>query len=60
VHVERGPQSATEFAQVLVDLAHRLDTGRIYDRDLATLDAPVTALLDALLRRRKAVSIRNW
>ncbi|MCA1781868.1 MAG: hypothetical protein ABR616_19705 [Dermatophilaceae bacterium] len=59
VHVERRPQSATEFAQVLLDLAHRLDTGRIYDRDLATLDAPITALLDALLRRRKA-STRGW
>jgi hypothetical protein len=53
VHVEQRPQTAAEFAQVLIDLAHRLDTGRIYDRDLATLDASVTALLDALLRPRK-------
>jgi hypothetical protein len=60
VQVERRPQSATEFAQVLLDLAHRLDTGRIYDRDLAVLDAPVTALLDALLRRRKAARTGNW
>lgn len=60
VHVERRPRSASEFAQVLLDLAHRLDTGRIYDRDLATFDAPVTALLEALLRRRKAARTRNW
>lgn len=60
VHVERRPQSASEFAQVLLDLAHRLDTGRIYDRDLATLHAPITALLDALLRRRKVGSSRSW
>lgn len=52
VHVERRPQSVDEFAAVLVDLARRLDSGRIYDRDLPALDAAITALLDALLRRR--------
>lgn len=60
VHVEGRPQSASEFATAILDLAHRLDTGRIYDRDIATLDAPVTALLEALLRRRKAAYIRKW
>ena len=52
VPVERRPQSVDDFAAVIVDLAHRLDSGRIYDRDLPTLDAPIGALLDALLRRR--------
>lgn len=52
VLVARRPQSVDEFAAVLVDLARRLDSGRIYDRDLPALDAPISALLDALLRRR--------
>jgi hypothetical protein len=60
VQVERRPQSASEFASVLLDLAHRLDTGRIYERDLAPLDAPITALLRALLRRRNVGSSRGW
>ena len=53
VLVARRPQSVDEFAAVLVDLARRLDSGRFYDRDLPTLDAPISALLDALLRRRR-------
>lgn len=54
VPVERRPQSATEFAQFPVDLAHRLDTGRTYDRDLVALDGPVAGLIDSIMRRRRS------
>ena len=51
VPVPYRPQSAIEYAQVLTELTERLDTGRIYDRDLPLLTPAVTALLDAMRRR---------
>ncbi len=51
VPVPYRPQSAIEYAQVLTELTERLDTGRIYDRDLPVLTPAVTALLDAMRRR---------
>lgn len=51
VPVPHRPQTAAEFAEVLSDLAIRLDTGRIYDRDLRTIEVAAVSLLDALRRR---------
>lgn len=49
--VPHRPQTAAEFAEVLSDLAIRLDSGRIYDRDLRTIEIAAVPLLDALRRR---------
>jgi hypothetical protein len=43
----RGP----EWAAAIAELARQLDTGRIYDRDLAVVTAAVTELNTALNRR---------
>lgn len=51
------PQTAAEFAELLSDLAVRLDTGRIYDRDLHTIEIAGARLIDAL--RRRVVSRRR-
>jgi hypothetical protein len=48
--------SVDEFVEVLADLTRRLDTGRIYDRDLPTLTPAVAELVAALDRR----TARQW
>lgn len=45
------PASAMEWARLLEKLASRLDTGRVYDRDLPMLIPSANALIDALQRR---------
>ncbi len=48
------PNSVPDFVDVLADLAERLDSGRVYDRDLPILVPAVTAVVDALTRRNTA------
>jgi hypothetical protein len=50
------PGNVAEFVETLADLTRRLDTGRIYDRDLSAL-TPAVAELVAALDRRMA---RQW
>lgn len=51
VPVAVHPASAREWARLLEELASRLDTGRVYDRDLLVLIPAANALIDALQRR---------
>ena len=46
------PASVTEFIDILEDLTRRVDTGRVYDRDLPTLATAVTELGQSLGRRQ--------
>ncbi len=54
------PNCAPDFAAVLAVLPvlpvlpERLDSGRVYDRDLPILVPAVTAVVDALIRRDTA------
>ena len=50
VPVAHRPQSARDYAHVLDELAERLDAGRTYDRELATLTTAVSAVLEAMAR----------
>ncbi len=54
VPVPHRPQTADDYAQVLIELAARIDSGRIYDRDLPAITPAVNALVEALWRRRKS------
>jgi hypothetical protein len=45
------PSSVGEFIEVLAHLTRRVDTGRIYDRDLPTLTPAVAELVAAIDRR---------
>jgi hypothetical protein len=47
------PPAADDYAHVLIELAARIDSGRIYDRDLPTMTPVVNALVEALWRRQK-------
>jgi len=51
VPVAVHPASAREWARLLEALAAKLDTGRVYDRDLPVLIPAANALIDALQRR---------
>ena len=51
VLAEARPRSSSDYPSILLELSERLDTGRIYDRDLASLTPALTALLDAFNRR---------
>ena len=51
VPVAVHPASAHEWARLLEELASKLDTGRVYDRDLPVLIPAANALIDALQRR---------
>ncbi|PRY47633.1 hypothetical protein LY71_113135 [Geodermatophilus tzadiensis] len=46
------PLTRRDWARVLRELTTQLDDGRVYDRDLATLAAELSALLDAYRRRQ--------
>lgn len=46
------PRSADEYATVLAELAVKVDTGRIYQRDLPVITDAVNTLIEALHRRR--------
>ncbi len=47
------PNSVPEFIDILEDLTRRVDSGRVYDRDVPTLTAAVRATVEALARREK-------
>ncbi len=51
VQAEARPRAFTDYASILLELSQRLDTGRIYDRDLASMTAAMTTLVDAFNRR---------
>ncbi|WP_207024115.1 hypothetical protein [Phycicoccus sp. DTK01] len=45
------PRASAAYAAILLELSLRLDTGRIYERDLASLTSALTTLIDAFNRR---------
>ncbi|QIM21904.1 hypothetical protein G7075_13525 [Phycicoccus sp. HDW14] len=51
VTAEGRLRAFSDYASILSELSLRLDTGRIYDRDLASLTAAMTTLVDAFNRR---------
>lgn len=53
VPVAVQPHTVEQLTTVLTDLAHRLDTGRLYDRDLSALAPAVTTLIHAMARRTR-------
>ena len=58
VEVPTVPRGAA-WAPALLELAHQLDTGRFYDRDLPELVDAVQVLLGALSRRPAALRLRH-
>lgn len=60
VPVPWRPNSVPDFVDVLTDLTRRLDSGRVYDRDLPTLVTAVNATVDALTRREKTTGRPSW
>ncbi len=49
-----APRTVAEWSRLLDDLAHKLDAGRIYDRDLPALNETLTDVIDAFNRRLRA------
>ena len=60
VPVPWRPNSVPEFVDVLADLIRRVDSGRVYDRDLPTLVTAVNATVEALARREKTAHWPSW
>ena len=60
VPVVSTPQSAAEYAQLLTELAAKIDAGRIYDRDLPTLAPAIAALVEAMTRRQGPLGNPCW
>jgi hypothetical protein len=60
VPVPWRPNSVPEFVDILADLTRRLDSGRVYDRDLPTLTAAVRDLVEALSRRQTTTHRPRW
>ncbi len=60
VPVPWRPNSVPEFVDVLADLTRRVDSGRVYDRDLPTLVTAVNATVEALARREKTAHWPSW
>lgn len=54
------PRTAAEYADLLTELARRIDTGRIYQRDLPVITDAVNGLIEALHRRRGAPGRSPW
>ena len=54
------PTSAAAFVEILDDLTARLDSGRLYDRDLPNLVTAVRGVIDALNRREQAAARHLW
>jgi hypothetical protein len=50
VPVPAAPKRA-DWPALLHELAHQIDVGRIYDRDLDDLAAAINAVVDACVRR---------
>ena len=46
-----SPRSPSDWAELLAELAQRLDSGRIYERDLPVLSDSVLAVVQAFNRR---------
>ena len=51
VEVARWPSAITDWVTALGDLTRRVETGRVYDRDLENLAAAVNELAGAMVRR---------
>ena len=49
-----GVRTPDDWAELLNELASRLDSGRIYERDLPVLDDAVLAVVQAFNRRIQA------
>jgi len=58
VPVAWRPTSVPDVIDILEDLTRRVDSGRVYDRDIPTLVAAVRATVEALSRREKATHRR--
>lgn len=58
--VPMRPNTVAEFVDVLEDLTARVDSGRVYDRDIPTLVVAVRATIEALSRREKAAHRQLW
>ena len=54
VQIKTRPRNSVEWAELLDDLAERLDDGRIYDRSLEDVAYHVDEVVRALNRRLKA------
>lgn len=54
------PRTVGEVVKVLAELTARVDSGRVYDRDLPTLVTAVGGLVDALNRRDKTSTRPRW
>lgn len=51
VEVVRWPSTTSDWVTALRDLTRRVETGRVYDRDLEGLGEAVNGLVAALIRR---------
>ena len=51
VEVVRWPSATNDWVAALRDLTRRVETGRVYDRDLENLAVAVNDLVSALVRR---------
>jgi hypothetical protein len=60
VPVPSRPDSVPDVIDVLTDLTRRVDSGRVYDRDLPTLTAAVRDLVEALSRRQTTTHRPRW
>lgn len=60
VPVTWRPANLTDFAEILQDLTRRVDSGRVYDRDLPALAAALQATVEALARRDKTTHRHLW
>lgn len=54
VEVVRWPSTTGDWVLALGDLTRRVETGRIYDRDLESLGTAMNELVTAMLRRGRA------
>lgn len=54
------PRTVGEVVEVLTELTARVDSGRVYERDLPALAAAVRGLVDALNRRDKTSTRPRW
>ena len=50
------PRTAGEYADLLNELAARIDTGRLYERDLPIITDAVNTLIEALYRRQSGLT----
>jgi hypothetical protein len=60
VPVPWRPTSVPDFVDILTDLTARVDSGRVYDRDIPTLVAAVRSTVEALSRREKTTGRPLW